>query len=251
MHYANGGTLFSDTVVIYVTKSPKLMVNAPAPVCLPQTIDLSTTYADTANTTGTVTYWKDSMCTIASGNVVSASGDYFIKKTTSTNSCVALKKVTVSIFPAVVAPDIAQSGNVLSSTLGVGNQWYSVVGGPITGATDSLYSPTQNGSYYVVYHHPNCGDFYSDTISFVFNGLEETETNLSTSIFPNPATNQFIISSEVEWNSIQVENVNGQLVFENNYTDKITINTSEWARGLYVVKFMKDNQFLRRKLVIE
>ncbi|MBL7799802.1 MAG: T9SS type A sorting domain-containing protein [Chitinophagales bacterium] len=251
MQYANGGSLFSDTVVIYVTKRPKLLVSNPAPVCFPQTIDLSATFSDTANTTGAVTYWKDSMCTIPSSSIVSQSGTYYIKKTTTINSCVSANKITTTIFPAVTSPDITQIGNVLASNLGSGNQWYSVSDGLIVGATDSTFTPISNGSFYVVYHHSNCGDFYSDTINFMFNGLTEMANDITTSIYPNPAVSKITVTSAIHWLKLEVEDVSGRVVYESDFSDNMNVSTETWAKGLYVVKLYKDDQFLRRKLIVQ
>jgi hypothetical protein len=253
MQYANGGSLFSDTVVIYVTKSPKLLVSNPAPVCLPQTIDLSATFSDTANTLPVaVTYWKDSMCTIPSGSIVSQTGVLITsKKQRQLNSCVSAKKITATIFPAVTSPDITQTGNVLASNLGSGNQWYSVSDGLIAGATDSTFAPISSGSYYVVYHHSNCGDFYSDTINFMFNGLTEMANDITTSIFPNPTVSQITVTSAMHWVKMEVADVSGRVVYESDFSDNMIVNTETWAKGLYVVKLYKEDQFLRRKLIVQ
>jgi hypothetical protein len=191
------------------------------------------------------------MCTIPSSNIVSQSGTYFIKKTTATNSCISAKKVTATVFPAVTSPDITQTGNVLASNLSSGNQWYSVSNGLIAGATDSTFTPTLNGSYYVVYHHSNCGDFYSDTINFMFNGLTEMANDITTSIYPNPAVSQITVTSAIDWLKMEVEDVSGRVVYESDFSDKMLVNTETWAKGLYVVKLYKDDQFLRRKLIVQ
>ena len=77
---------------------------------------------------------------------------------------------------------------------------------------------------------------------------------LSTKIYPNPATNSFTI--ELDENSkttIQLFNINGQLVFEEQYhkIDKQNIDISYLPVGLYVIKITSNLLQSTTKLVIQ
>ncbi|WGK94414.1 MULTISPECIES: PKD-like domain-containing protein [Flavobacterium] len=94
--------LQSGSATITVNALPVLVVNAPTPVCAPNTVDL------TAVTTGSdaglnYTYWKDSLETIPYNTPsLATAGTYYIKATNS-NGCTDSKSVTVYVNPLPTA----------------------------------------------------------------------------------------------------------------------------------------------------
>ncbi|MGC4039789.1 MAG: hypothetical protein QM710_03065 [Flavobacterium sp.] len=104
---ATGGTYYikstlgscSDIEPVVVTISNlNLVINNPAPVCSPATVDI-TAPAVTAGSTGggILSYWTDAAATLslASPNSVAVSGTYYIKSTLG--SCSDIESVVVSI----------------------------------------------------------------------------------------------------------------------------------------------------------
>ncbi|OOV29327.1 hypothetical protein BXU11_05270 [Flavobacterium sp. LM5] len=97
----------------------------------------------------------------------------------NTSGCVTSVSKTITVTPEPVTPVIATSGPttfclpgsvVLSSSATTGNQWYKD-GLPITGATASVYTATDSGSYTVVSTQNGCSSIDSGAVVVQANGL--------------------------------------------------------------------------------
>ncbi len=107
------------------------------------------------------------------------------------------------------------------------------------------------------------GDYFVDIDNFnVMNQVgvrENNAKNLNLNVYPNPARENFSI--EVKNNlsgkpvEISIYNSLGQVVKtlkpENTLDSKFTFNTSEFAKGLYLVEVKSDNDISQTKLVVE
>ena len=97
----------TDVVVVTVNEKPNLMINNPAPVCEPATIDITTSAITSGSTgNGILTYWTDANClnSLGSPNSIINSGPIFIKSTLG--QCFDIKPITVSInkYPIITNP---------------------------------------------------------------------------------------------------------------------------------------------------
>jgi len=63
---------------------------------------------------------------------------------------------------------------------------------------------------------------------------------------PNPFTDQVKLSGDGEW---QVLNVNGQVIFSSLVKDCLSVNTSEWPKGVYFAKQIKNSKQATVKLI--
>jgi gliding motility-associated-like protein len=171
----------ADTVLVTVviTAAPVLVINNPAPVCAPATIDL-TNAANTAGSSAalTYTYWQNANATIAYSNAATAtSGTYYIKGISSLG-CFDIKPVIVVNYPVpVVKADddktICESGStiinaiVTNITAPVSFQWQPVVAGGIDNPTASstTVNPSATQQYVVtVTDGYGCNFTVSDTV---------------------------------------------------------------------------------------
>jgi parallel beta-helix repeat protein len=148
-------------VVVTVNPNPNIHVINPVAVCSPAVVDITTTFSDLNNTTGTVTYWQDAGATIsiATPSAVVTGGTYYIKKTSSSaGSCSDIKPVTVTInaIPNLAITNPAAGCTVNITTAGVVSDGNNTIG-TLTywtdaGATISLTNPTAvttGGTYYI------------------------------------------------------------------------------------------------------
>jgi len=88
-----------------------------------------------------------------------------------------------------------------------------------------------------------------------FDDVQSLE-NQSLNIYPNPATNAFIIEAENMSHDIEliiVTTVNGNIVetiYNKPGNKTININTSNYASGLYAVTIVSGNNSITKSLVI-
>ena len=80
---------------------------------------------------------------------------------------------------------------------------------------------------------------------------QKAENASSITIFPNPATSQLNIQSEIEIEEITLMNAVGQIVFSEQIQNKeATLNTSGLLSGIYFVKIGTTRGVFNRKVVI-
>jgi hypothetical protein len=84
----------------------------------------------------------------------------------------------------------------------------------------------------------------------VTDGVEENEA-IHISIYPNPATDVLNIASE-NISRVEVFNMAGQRVWEGQYSEnEITIATSNWAPGTYMVKVSAQGTAKVEKVIVK
>ncbi len=164
---------------------------------------------------------------------------------TSSNICATgnptiSNSITATINPLPTTPVISLVGSSISSNVTTGNQWYNTSTGIIAGATTTNYTPTQNGSYYVIVSDiNNCYSDTSNVILFLTSGIAEN-TSASFSVYPNPNNGVFTIDLSSLSNRetvIEMFNVVGELVYSQRTTNKInTVNSTVFEKGIYFLK---------------
>jgi photosystem II stability/assembly factor-like uncharacterized protein len=82
-------------------------------------------------------------------------------------------------------------------------------------------------------------------------GIEENEIS-NFNIYPNPANNLVNISSDVDMKTVRIVNYTGQVVYtENAYSNSLSINTSNLAKGVYILQLETASGWSSQKLIIE
>ncbi|MDD3437391.1 MAG: S8 family serine peptidase [Candidatus Gastranaerophilales bacterium] len=179
------------------------------------------------------------------------SGDITVK---GTNSCgdgtVSTLPVTVNIKPTT--PLITLNGLVLQSDSPNGNLWFNQ-NGIINGATNQNYTVTVDGDYYVIVSLLGCDSDPSNIINVTVTGIEVVESGRVIKVYPNPVSNELII--EIEGNNGKVDfdilNAIGQIVFKGILVDKTTVQTRDFAPGVYLIKLENGKTFEFKKIIKE
>lgn len=128
----------------------------------------------------------------------------------------------------------------------------------IPGATDSVFTPAQNGSYAVIVTKNGFIDT-SDCVHVNNVGIGEVNLSNHINIYPNPFHDQVNIEI-TNWPThgveIGIRDILGKLIhmqkielIANNET--IKINTSKWAKGTYFVEIGQDENRVVEKIVVQ
>jgi len=105
---------------------------------------------------------------------------------------------------------------------------------------------------------PKSGSYiYVDNLQFVGNVVGISENNLeenNISVFPNPSNGEISIYFYVEpdkTSSLMIYDLNGKLINEVTEVSKnVSINVSQWSKGIYTIKIKNNSQFINKKITI-
>jgi glutaredoxin-related protein len=77
--------------------------------------------------------------------------------------------------------------------------------------------------------------------------------NSDVDIYPNPANNRLYINlKDSKPASVQINNLNGQPLLLKQLNNQIeTIDISKFAKGIYLIKIIKNNTIIVRKVVFQ
>ena len=165
-YYIRGSTASGcsdiQPVTITINPAPTVVINNPAAVCAPATVDITAAAITVGSTAGlTFTYFSDAAGTIALAlpNAVAASGTYYIRGTTAAG-CSDIQPVVVTINPAptvvitnpaaVCTPatvDITAATITAGSTAGLTFTYFTDAAGTILLGTPNAVAAS--GTYYI------------------------------------------------------------------------------------------------------
>jgi hypothetical protein len=175
---------------------------------------------------------------------------------TSTAGCSSSAVISVTVIPG---PTVSVSGSQTicpgqSSTLTAsGANTYSWNTGPTT--TSIVVSPTITTSYSVVGTSTVSNCSTTLTLSLVVSSCVGINTNQSEvtglSVYPNPSNGEFVVETGNDLNKIiQVTDLSGRIVLsESSSKDKVKMNISHLANGIYYVKVQCNNAIEVIKIV--
>jgi gliding motility-associated-like protein len=110
---ANGNCTDSKAINVTFSSTPKLIINNPAEVCQPETVDITNPQLITSSSTGTIiSYYSNNLGTIplTTPNSIRNSGTYYIKSTQ--NGCSTIYPIIVKVNPKPTANFVPTPPNV-------------------------------------------------------------------------------------------------------------------------------------------
>jgi hypothetical protein len=222
-----------DTVI--VTANPLPTVNAGIDVvqCEDQNVTLTAS--------GGITYdWTNGVQNGVSFQAPFGSTVYSVSATDA-NGCSNTDDVQVTINTAPVAVASLSNAVILTAApLGATYQWIDCSNNSaISGATDSVFTATQNGSYAVVVTiGGGCADT-SDCVLVDQVGLDTPQVETGITVYPNPTLDYFQVKfNKSDKLSVLVFDLQGKEIM--HYDSILTgdkIDLSRFERGVYTVQF--------------
>ena len=154
------GCVNIQPVTVVVNPTPTVIINTPAAICSPATVDLTASAITSGSTAGlTFTYWTNAAATTAYATPATAgAGTYYIKGTTAAG-CFNIKSVTITVNPtpnvvitnptAVCSPatvNLNVAGIKTGSTAGLTYTYWTDAAATISYTTPSVAT---DGTYYI------------------------------------------------------------------------------------------------------
>lgn len=143
--------------------------------------------------------------------------------------------------PTITLSNLNSETPTLTSSAATGNQWYrnDVV---IAGATNTVLTATEEGTYKVRAVVDDCMSDFSDEVVLVVTSIEENSNQIS--LFPNPTADWITVSLNQLNGSKQISIVNALgSVKESKDVEgnEATFNVAAYANGVYFVKVKMKN----------
>jgi hypothetical protein len=160
----------------------------------------------------------------------------------------------------VPKPTFTQNGNMLTSNLNYGNQWF-LNGEEIIDAVNQKHIIEEDGNYHVEVTNPlNCSNV-SQSIFVLVNGLEESyigdNANEIIIIYPNPNNGNFIIEltkveNGTEYN-FELVDITGRVRNSGiilSFEKSKEVTNSGLPNGIYFVRIYSNDKYFTKKIII-
>jgi hypothetical protein len=169
-------------------------------------------------------------------------GSYLVR-ITNTNGCQTFSNVPVivSVNAAAPVPLISRNGNVLTSSVASGIQWF-LNGNPVAGATSVNYSPTGNGTYTVRATVGNCSAT-SLPYNFFFTAINSPDLEAGMHIAPNPVKETLTIRYKGAASRFRITmmDMTGRTVYEASAVlGRHAVDVRKLSAGGYVVRIISE-----------
>jgi hypothetical protein len=182
--------------------------------------------------------------------VLNASQTYYVSQ--KAGNCESPRTAVQAFVNSFNNASFLPSGSPIVLTANPSNgqnyQWL-LAGNPISGATQSIFQPIQNGDYSVIIRLDGCADTSAQQFVLVTD-VAQALTQSQWKAYPNPAFQQLFIEGEgIE--EIRMLDMLGRLVLKENGTgfEQKPISVSQLASGVYTLEMRGKDKIQKVKLV--
>lgn len=154
----------------------------------------------------------------------------------------------------LVAYGMPTTADVITYLEGQDDRNYVDLAGTVGGQTP-LTTGVKYVAYGFAYNKNEVLGTYTAPISFIpgvgIVGLNDVET-LSSSVYPNPAKDQVTFTTSSKMNKVEIFNMVGQKVYENNVNGIATsVNVSNFNAGSYIAKIYTQSGVATQRLIVK
>jgi len=212
-------------------------------------------------------YLELSLSPIVCGTYTSPSGNYTWTSTgtyfdTIPNPTGCDTAYTINLLVGFLNTTVTQEDSVLTAEILQADtyQWVDCDNGfsLIQGATDQVFTASQNGSYAVIITLNNCIDtsncFTVDNIGGGSSGIGEFNNAKAITYYPNPTSGQITLDLNSTFDQIDVKlvSISGQVLFNNRYANVQQANFEiVGENGLYFVELYHQGELIKVLKVIK
>ena len=200
------------------------------------------------NNTSTTDITSCDSYTWTNGQTYSASGSYD-QTLVNAAGCDSIATLNLIIFNVPNAQAFLNNNGTMSASGGDTYQWINCATNTlIPGASGSIFTPSQNGSYAVIAMNADgCSDT-SNCVALTNLGTDSYE-NQEFSINPNPANDQVHISFSGPDAELTVYDLQGKIVLEDRIQNQEVISLQNFERGVYLFDFNSPNGHRVKRVV--
>jgi hypothetical protein len=170
----------------------------------------------------------------------------------SVNGCDSIYTLNLTV-QSVDTSLIVSNFTISANAIGAIYQWLDCSNSfaIITGANSQNYTAIANGSYAVEITQGLCADT-SACVQITTVGISTIQIK-GISFYPNPFSNELVIEREGynEKLNFDILNAIGQVVFKGDLIEKTTVQTSNFAPGVYLIKLENGKTFEFKKIIKE
>ena len=154
--------------------------------------------------------------------------------------------------PPTAVPMITATGNVLSSSITSGNQWY-LNGAAITGAVNQQYTATAPGVYTVQSAINGCLTPLSAPFNYAVTAIVDPVLLQELAVYPNPVKGPLIIENKkLRKLVVSLYDAAGKKLLQvQSDKERIILPTNQLQQGLYVlgVEDVRNGRFVSKKVL--
>ena len=168
--------------------------------------------------------------------------------TVSYGDCQNIASKTITVLPLPNVGTTTNDFTISATTSNATYQWINCANNQvISGATSQSYTATANGEYAVIVTQNDCSDTSAcTTISTI--GLEELSTLFK--LYPNPASDLLTIEGTELMENVAILDVSGKVLFSSTNASVIhNLNIESLSRGMYLVRFISNNETYTKQFV--
>jgi hypothetical protein len=235
VHYTVNGDTASSMIQVYALPDASFLTTGP--FC-----DNESNIQLSSVTTGGIYSGNGVVSSTFNPNLLGF-GSYWISYTlVDNNNCTQIEDTLIIVNSAPSIPIINQNANqLICNSTGVSYQWMDDNMNPISGETNSTFSPTSNGTYYVEVSNSNCTEV-SEGIVFSLTSISEI-IECKIKIYEST----LVIESSQFIKQVLLYDIMGKIV---NQSKNNTIDTTDLCDGIYLLKINMTNKTIIRKVLL-
>jgi uncharacterized repeat protein (TIGR01451 family) len=233
----------SNSVMVEVLELPEADAGEDEEICEGESIELSAS--------GGVEYEWVGIGTEPDIEVSPELTTEYIVIVTDDNGCSDDDQVTVFVNPLPTA-DITEDGVELTASIGTDYQWF-LNGAAIDGATDQVYTATEDGDYSVQVTNEFGCSAMSDEVNVIITQIGEVDDSMILA-YPNPTRDVLYLQVSDDWiYDLTIHDARGRLTHSQSQINNPVhvVDCAPFEGGTYTVRIRHEGHIFTKRIVVQ